>query len=156
DGHVLVAHNARFDVSFLIAEMARLTYRFSAEALCTLTTAVRMGFPGQLYSCCAHLGIPTKANHVAIDDARVTAQMLPSLVGDGHGRVSVNPARLRPHGLTATGKRLPRSQSSRVPTTTPPSSAFASLPALSTGDADPVAAATYLDLLTRCLEDRVL
>ncbi|MGE0798099.1 MAG: exonuclease domain-containing protein [Lautropia sp.] len=41
-GHVLVAHNARFDYGFLKAEFRRLGERFQAEVLCTVRLSRRL------------------------------------------------------------------------------------------------------------------
>ena len=44
EGHVLVAHNARFDYGFLKNEFRRLEMKFSADVLCTVRLSRRM-FP---------------------------------------------------------------------------------------------------------------
>src|SRR3954465_12474602 len=42
EGHVLVAHNARFDYGFLKNEFRRLEMKFSADVLCTVRLSRRM------------------------------------------------------------------------------------------------------------------
>jgi len=80
-GRVLVAHNARFETTFLRAELARLGINSpidDADALCTMKLA-RSHIPGagsKLADCCSALGIPLEDAHEALADARATALLL--------------------------------------------------------------------------------
>jgi DNA polymerase III epsilon subunit family exonuclease len=80
-GRVLVAHNARFETTFLRAELARLGIASpidDAGALCTMKLA-KSHIPGagsKLADCCSALGIPLEDAHEALADARATALLL--------------------------------------------------------------------------------
>ncbi|WP_423923801.1 exonuclease domain-containing protein [Frigoribacterium sp. 2-23] len=77
-GRVLVAHNARFETTFLRAELGRLGIDSPIEdshAICTMKLA-RTHLPGcgtKLAACCSALGIPLEDAHEALADARATA-----------------------------------------------------------------------------------
>ncbi len=79
-GTVVAAHNARFDMSFLLAEFQRAGYRnISFPALCTLVLARRYFSALEsrsLASCRKYLGISDEAAHNALADARATAILL--------------------------------------------------------------------------------
>ncbi len=79
-GRVVVAHNASFDLRFLLAELARMGYRHGPEvvSLCTMQLAGRF-LPGSrrsLAACCATFGIDLDGAHRASVDAGATAQLL--------------------------------------------------------------------------------
>lgn len=79
-GRVVVAHNLRFDESFLRAELSRAGYAELADlvGLCTMTTA-RDLLPGSgrsLRDCCAAYGIDLQNAHRASVDALATAALL--------------------------------------------------------------------------------
>lgn len=79
EGAVLVAHNARFDYSFIKAEFARLEKKFSAKTLCTVKLS-RLMYPEQAYHNLdavidAH-GLSIASRHRAFDDAEVLWQFL--------------------------------------------------------------------------------
>ena len=75
-GHVLVAHNARFDYGFLKASYRRLGRRFQADVLCTLRLSRKM-FPEYsrhgLDALVARHGLGGEARHRALGDARLIA-----------------------------------------------------------------------------------
>lgn len=77
DEAILVAHNARFDYSFIKAEFARLEQRYTAKTLCTVKLSRRM-FPEQAYhnldSVIEAHNLTCKARHRAFDDAEVLWQ----------------------------------------------------------------------------------
>lgn len=82
DGRVLVAHNASFDLRFLVAELGRAGYDLEADAdvrsLCTMQLA-RDIIPGAgrtLADCCAAFDIDIDGAHQASADAMATARLL--------------------------------------------------------------------------------
>lgn len=85
EGAVVTAHNLAFDASFLAAEWGRAGVdRPSAPGLCTLTLA-RALHPGRaegysLAACSAAAGIAQPEAHRALADARVTADLLATLL----------------------------------------------------------------------------
>ena len=85
-GRVLVAHNARFDTGFLLAELERLDYQaeLKLEALCTMQLA-REFLPGsgrKLSDCCAAYDIPLVDAHRALADAVATAKLLGAYIAE--------------------------------------------------------------------------
>ncbi len=86
-GRVLVAHNARFDVDFLTAELERTGYDgvTGVQALCTMLLA-REFLPGagrSLADCCDACGIRTEEGHRAIADAVAAAELLGIFIDSG-------------------------------------------------------------------------
>jgi DNA polymerase III subunit epsilon len=79
DGAIFVAHNARFDYSFIKNEFARVGHRFNAKCLCTVRLS-RMLFPRSrkhdLSSIIARYKFDAGARHRAFDDAHVLWQFL--------------------------------------------------------------------------------
>lgn len=77
DGAVLVAHNARFDYSFIKAEFARLERKYTAKTLCTVKLS-RAAFPTQrahnLDAVIEAHGLTCMSRHRAYDDAEVLWQ----------------------------------------------------------------------------------
>ena len=76
---VFVAHNAKFDYSFLKEESSRLDRDFHYPTLCTVV-ASRRYFPGLksygLSKLCAHFEISLESHHRALCDAQATAAIL--------------------------------------------------------------------------------
>ncbi len=76
---LFVAHNARFDYSFVRAELARLDVRWSAKTLCTVRLSRRL-FPAErghnLDAVMARHGLACSARHRALGDARVLGELL--------------------------------------------------------------------------------
>jgi len=77
----LVAHNAKFDISFLRSEFSRMGIAFQSKHHCTLTAARRL-YPKlqnhRLETVYRHLfgALPDKVKmHRALDDARMTARV---------------------------------------------------------------------------------
>lgn len=79
EGAIFVAHNVRFDYSFLREEFARLGYTYSRKNLCTVRLS-RKAFPGlpsySLGNLIRSLNIKVNARHRALDDALATAEIL--------------------------------------------------------------------------------
>ena len=83
-GGVLVAHNARFDLSFLAAEYQRAgSVMPEVPVICTLRLASRLGLEVaslSLVDCCAHFGISHQRRHRADEDVEATVQLLQQLL----------------------------------------------------------------------------
>ena len=84
EGCVFVAHNVRFDYSFLKKEFADLGYNYSRKTLCTVRLS-RSLIPGQpsysLGKLCQNIGIPLNGRHRAAGDAHATALLFGRLLG---------------------------------------------------------------------------
>ena len=81
----LVAHNANFDLRFLVAELTFVGL-YPGDAwphICTLELSHSFGVPGRrtLDSCCAHFGIDLVDAHTAGADSLATAQLLGAYIG---------------------------------------------------------------------------
>jgi DNA polymerase-3 subunit epsilon len=89
-GHVFVAHNARFDWSFLNAELERATRRtLDGPRLCTVRLARRLlpQLRGRsLDHVAMHYGVEIQNRHRAAGDAVATAQVLVRLLAAAHER----------------------------------------------------------------------
>ena len=83
EGCVFVAHNVRFDYSFLKKEFADLGYNYSRKTLCTVRLS-RSLIPGQpsysLGKLCQNIGIPLNGRHRAAGDAHATALLFGQLL----------------------------------------------------------------------------
>lgn len=79
EGRAIVAHNARFDARFLVAEFARIGAPLPpVRCICTLELA-RTTVPAPIYrlgTLCAVCGIPVQPSHAAVRDAEATAHLL--------------------------------------------------------------------------------
>lgn len=164
-GAVLVAHNARFDLSFLRAEFQRAGAELPPwPSVCTLRLTYELvDLPTRrLDDCCRAFGIPHSGAHAALEDARAVSRLFVRLLELARARgirdleslgcrpttfppVPWPPARpsgnLRPRGagpVELPGRRYVERLLER-------------LSPIDTRDAD---IAAYLDLLDRVLEDR--
>ncbi|MFD2787274.1 exonuclease domain-containing protein [Hymenobacter rubripertinctus] len=83
EGCVFVAHNVRFDYSFLKKEFADLGYNYSRKTLCTVRLS-RSLIPGQpsysLGKLCQNIGIELNGRHRAAGDAAATAVLFGRLL----------------------------------------------------------------------------
>jgi len=79
EGAIFVAHNARFDYSFIGEEFKRLGYTYTRKQLCTLRLA-RQTLPGLyaygLDALSRHFNIKNNARHRAMGDVQATIKVL--------------------------------------------------------------------------------
>lgn len=82
-GRTIVAHNARFDMTALAHEFARVGLGFQRPSFCTERSS-RQLVPDlshyNLGSLCRHFGIPFEAKHRAMSDAQATAELFGRLM----------------------------------------------------------------------------
>jgi DNA polymerase-3 subunit epsilon len=85
EGAIFVAHNVRFDYSFLREEFKRLGYTYSRRNLCTVRLS-RKAFPGlpsySLGNLIKWMGWKADARHRALDDALATAELLRRILAE--------------------------------------------------------------------------
>lgn len=79
EGTIFVAHNVRFDYSFIQQEFKNLGYTFSKKKLCTLALSRKL-IPGLksygLKNLTQHFNIELTNHHRALDDAKATTELL--------------------------------------------------------------------------------
>lgn len=167
-GRIVVAHNAPFDCAFLVAELERAGVATDdLPALCTMQLAHTLGTtPGRtrLVDCCAALDIELRAAHSAGDDARACAELFTAM----WERLAASDLdRLAAHGCTPAAPRSAWPSDGRRAAAklrgasdgdgTEPSFLATLIPtAHRTARIETMAAAGYLDVLDRALEDRRL
>lgn len=100
DGHILLAHNAEFDIDFLTAEAKRCyqaagiatsgDYPFVGDAIDTISLAKQVleTGPYRLEELLARFGLDNPQAHRAVDDAGATGDLLQVLFGDKKQKVS--------------------------------------------------------------------
>ncbi|MDJ1499793.1 exonuclease domain-containing protein [Xanthocytophaga agilis] len=78
EGAVFVAHNVRFDYSFIKSAFKDLGYNYQRKTLCTVRMS-RKSFPGlpsySLGKLCQSLGVTIENRHRAMGDAEATAEV---------------------------------------------------------------------------------
>ncbi len=93
EGAIFVAHNARFDYSFLCEEFKRLGYTYTRKQLCTLRLA-RQALPNLhshgLDALSNFLGIENNRRHRALGDALATAELLAYLFSQEENQVKAD------------------------------------------------------------------
>lgn len=81
---IFVAHNVRFDYSFLREEFKRLGYTYTRKNLCTVRLS-RKAFPGlpsySLGNLIKFMKYSVENRHRALDDALATAELLKRILG---------------------------------------------------------------------------
>jgi DNA polymerase III subunit epsilon len=83
EGKVFVAHNVRFDYSFIKKEFADLGFTFQRKTLCTvrLSRSLIPGLPSySLGKLCKSIDINLQMRHRAIGDAEATAKLFDKLI----------------------------------------------------------------------------
>ena len=83
EGKIFVAHNVRFDYSFVKKEFADLGYTYQRKTLCTvrLSRSLIPGLPSySLGKLCKSINIPLELRHRAIGDAEATAKLFDKLI----------------------------------------------------------------------------
>lgn len=79
EGRIFVAHNVRFDYSFLRQEFKSLGFTFTRRQLCTVRLS-RQKLPGlksySLGNIIRHFDIKVNARHRALDDALATVELM--------------------------------------------------------------------------------
>ncbi len=83
DERIFVAHNARFDYTFIKSEFASLGYNFDRKTICTVKMSRKL-IPGQpsysLGKLCKNIGIELQNRHRAFGDAHATAILFDRLI----------------------------------------------------------------------------
>ena len=83
EGRIFVAHNVRFDYSFLKKEFSDLGFNFQRKTLCTvrLSRSLIPGLPSySLGKLCQSVNIDLKMRHRALGDAEATAELFDRLL----------------------------------------------------------------------------
>ncbi len=125
EGCVFVAHNVRFDYSFVKKEFADLGYNYSRKTLCTVRLS-RSLIPGQpsysLGKLCRSIGIPLEGRHRAAGDAEATSILFDRLLkitqasDDAAASADEEAARLaRVDALAPAGRRPDGTASAKKP-----------------------------------------
>lgn len=85
DKTIFVAHNVRFDYSFIKEEFGQLGYTFTKRQLCTVKLT-RRAFPGlisySLGNLISHFDIAVNNRHRALDDTIATAEIFTAILKD--------------------------------------------------------------------------
>jgi len=93
EGAIFVAHNVRFDYSFLKEEFGSLGYTFTKRQLCTVRLS-RKTFPGlrsySLGNLITHFGITVDARHRALDDAMATTELLEKILNQDYADQTID------------------------------------------------------------------
>lgn len=168
DGAVLVAHNARFDREFLVAEFAWSNERFpDVPTLCTLHLSwVLYPLLGhhRLADCCGQAKVAMGEAHTALDDARAAALLLAAYLAEARRRGISDPRSLGCRPVSFGRDLWPKSVGcGRCRTRAVARAPSTEMPAIgrvvtSLGQQPPGSSGiwAYLDLLERVLEDRVI
>ena len=153
----LVAHNARFDLSFLNLEFRRLGVELPQ---CEVVDTMRLSGGGALAACCGSRGIEIEGKaHSAAHDALATARLLFALLQESPS-LGTSFRSLRPVSwpvlLLPTRNPVRRDEARRRQSHAPTyiQDLVSRLPPVAGEPADQGAVMAYMDLLGRALEDR--
>ncbi|MGV3540428.1 MAG: exonuclease domain-containing protein [Rufibacter sp.] len=108
EGNVFVAHNVRFDYSFLKKEFADLGFTFQRKTLCTVRLSRKLmpGLPSySLAKLCQSVGIPLQMRHRAIGDAEATSVLFDRLLKIDTDKVNDHQED-KPEGKSAISKEI--------------------------------------------------
>lgn len=161
-GHVLVAHNARFDRAFIENELTRAGVGVAPlPMVCTMELASRLAIGGtrrRLVDCCASLGLPAPP-HTALGDAEATAAILASYLARYGAADALVKGRLRRRDeWPADGPRAHAKPREAAPSLQAERSPLADL--IERADLPPgrdgADETAYLEVLGRAIEDRRL
>lgn len=93
EGAIFVAHNVRFDYSFIKEEFNALGYTFTRKQLCTVVLS-RKAFPGlrsySLGNLIRHFQIAVENRHRAMDDVLATTDILAKILSNEIGVMQSN------------------------------------------------------------------
>jgi DNA polymerase-3 subunit epsilon len=93
EGAIFVAHNVRFDYSFLKEEFASLGYTYTKRQLCTVRLS-RKAFPGlksySLGNLIRHFDIDVSARHRALDDAVATTELFKNILNQDYAEYNID------------------------------------------------------------------
>jgi DNA polymerase-3 subunit epsilon len=88
EGAIFVAHNVRFDYSFIKEEFESLGFTFTRKQLCTVVLS-RKAFPGlrsySLGNLITHFNIKVENRHRAMDDVLATVDILGRILSNDEG-----------------------------------------------------------------------
>ncbi|MFZ1496416.1 MAG: exonuclease domain-containing protein, partial [Saprospiraceae bacterium] len=89
---IFVAHNVRFDYSFVQEEFRRLGYLYTKRQLCTVKLS-RKTFPGlhsySLENLIRHFNIPFQYRHRALDDTLATVNIFEKIITSAIGQQQI-------------------------------------------------------------------
>ena len=154
-GTELVAHNARFDVGFLMSELERAGVQFDEpEPLCTL----QLAGGGRLGVLCEEHGIELVDAHTALGDARATAELFVRLLAaeDVERLAAAEPAEWLWADVEASGRVHQRGTGVAVEGAGRLAAIADRLEPVTPVGADAAAVWQYADLLGLALEDRAV
>lgn len=93
EGAIFVAHNVRFDYSFIRAEFARLGFTYTRKQLCTVRLA-RKAFPGlpsySLGNLIRHFNIKVNKRHRAMADTQATLVLFNKILAKEKGEEQIH------------------------------------------------------------------
>lgn len=118
-GRILIAHNAPFDMAFLVAEFARVGVELHVQShhLCTMQLAAQLlpGSPRKLSDCLVVIGDDNEAPHNALADAEATARLFAVLLPMIRGHQLPRPLPGAPGGVDKRSAALPRGARREAP-----------------------------------------
>jgi DNA polymerase-3 subunit epsilon len=158
-GARLAAHNSRFDLNFLQAEVGRAGMTWEgASALCTMSVPYQLGMvtSRRLEDCCEELHIPLPTERSAAGNAHASAAILLATlarIGEVDYFTAAPVAPSWPHPIPPGAiRRRTDPPPPRIPTALGYLASHVEV--ASTGDLPADGALSYVELLDRVLEDR--